>query len=53
MCGRVGGVCVCVCNRPSIFLPFFVDFCPRPPTFAADPRVVRLAVGSAPVEHLH
>ena len=26
-----------------------MDFCPGPPTFAADPRVV----GSAPVEHLH
>ena len=40
------------CNRPSIFLPLFVDFYAQPPTFAAVARVVGSAVGSAPVEHL-
>ena len=34
--------------------PFFVFFfVPRPPSFAADPKVVGSDVGSAPVEHLH
>ena len=30
---------------------FFVDFSPRPLTFAADHRVVESVVGSAPLEH--
>ena len=30
-----------------------MDFCSRPPPFAADPRAVGSAVGLAPVEHLH
>ena len=30
-----------------------MEFCPQPPTFAADPRVVGSAVRLAPVEHQH
>ena len=36
-------------GRPYIFVHLF----PRLPTFAANPRIVESAIGSAPVEHPH